>query len=958
MRSSLPLLLGLTLFAGGKPKEDLASRVNPFIGTGGHGHTFPGPTRPFGMVQPGPDTRLTGWDGCSGYHASDSVIYGFSQTHLSGTGCSDYGDILLLPATGSVKWDSGYRSQGGETPLPFDPAGYGSRFDKAAERAEVGYYSVPLKDYGVRVEVTSTLRTGIYRFHFDRADAAHVLVDLTHRDETLDAALNVVDDRTLEGFRRSKAWAVDQPVYFRVVFNRPFRAELKDRKAALHFNLKAGQVVEAQIALSACDAAGAAKNLKAERVTFDAARQATREAWNEQLSKAVVEGGTPDQRVIFTTALYHASLQPNTFQDADGRYLGRDLKVHTSSGSVRHTVFSLWDTFRAAHPFYALVERKRTLDFIHTFLGQFKEGGRLPVWELWGNETDCMIGYHAVPVIVDAWRKGIRGFDAELALKAMVASADADRPDLRAYRTYGFIPADQGSESVSKTLEYAYDDWCIARFAEDLGHKDIAARFDVRAQGWRHLLDPKTGFFRPRLAGRWVEPFDPTEVTFHFTEANGWQYGFFVPQDWVGFTAALGGPKALEKHLDDLFTAESRTKGREQVDITGLVGQYAHGNEPSHHMAYLYAFAGVPHKTQAMVRRLCDEMYKNDPDGLIGNEDCGQMSAWYLLSALGFYAVSPGTSDYVIGSPRFPKATLRFEDGKQLEILTEGSGPYIHSLKIDGKSHPKAFLTADEILKGGVLVLQMGATPSEWGTGEFEHPHRPLDAPVILAAPYVEGPAQATEATTWTLQGRGRLFYGLNGEAATTPYVGPLQMDRSTRVRLVAQEGPRRSPEVEATFLLRDPRRKLILKTPAHGQYRAGGDQALIDGLRGGEDFRLGAWQGFYGTDLVAELDLGEVQEVHRLALGCLQDQNSWIFMPLEVRFEMSEDGAAWRPAGVAMNDVDAHSEGVVRRDFTVSSVGRARYIRVHAKAPITCPSWHKGHPNQSFIFADELMVE
>jgi predicted alpha-1,2-mannosidase len=956
MRFLMGLTLATVLIAGTKP--DLASRVNPFIGTGGHGHTFPGPSLPFGMVQPGPDTRLTGWDGCSGYHFSDSVIYGFSQTHLSGTGCSDYGDILLLPATGPVKWTSGYRSQGGEMPLPFDASGYGSRFDKAAEKAEAGFYAVELKDYGVHAEITATLRTGLYRFRFDRAENAHVLVDLTHRDETLAASMRVVDDRTLEGFRRSKAWAGDQPVYFRVVFDHAFQAEGASPKLALHFAVKPGETVNAQIALSAVDAEGAAKNLAAERTPFDAARRAARAAWNRQLAKAVVEGGTKDQETVFTTALYHAFLQPNTFQDADGRFLGRDLKVHAAEGYTRHTVFSLWDTFRAAHPFYALVERKRSVDFIRTFLGQFQEAGRLPVWELWGNETDCMIGYHAVPVIVDAWFKGLRGFDAELALKAMVASADADRPDLAAYRKFGFIPADQGSESVSKTLEYAYDDWCIARFAEDLGHKALAARFDARAQGWRHLLDPRTGFLRPRLAGRWVEPFDPAEVTFHYTEANGWQYGFFVPQDLSAFMAALSGSAALEKHLDDLFSAEGRTKGRDQADITGLVGQYAHGNEPSHHMAYLYAFAGAPQKTQRLVRKLCDEMYRNDPDGLIGNEDCGQMSAWYLLSALGFYAVTPGTDQYIIGSPRFPRATLRFEDGRSLSIVAEGKGPFVQGLTLNGKAHPKAFLTASEILAGGRLVFHMGDRPGRWGRSVGDRPRTVMAAPAVMPAPRAAGAAQSSAPATWTLEGQGRLLYGLDGASPSRPYQGPITLDHGTTVRFVAEESGRRSPEVTATFILLDPKHRLTLKTPPHGQYRAGGDQALIDGIRGGDDFRLGAWQGFYGTDLEAELDLGEVRELHRLALGCLQDQNAWIFMPLEVRFEASEDGAVWREAGTAKNEVDPKVEGVVRRDFAVPFAGRARFLRVRAKAPITCPAWHKGYPNRSFIFADELMAE
>jgi len=968
------ILLALSLASdlAAKPDRDPARWVDPFIGTGGHGHTFPGPSLPFGMVQPGPDTRLTGWDGCSGYHASDRVIYGFSQTHLSGTGCSDYGDILLLPATGPVKWRNGYRSQGGETPLPRDTAGYGSAFDKASERAEAGFYAVTLSDYRVRAEATATLRTGLYRFTFARAEGAHILVDLTHRDTVLESALRIVDGRTVEGFRRSRAWASDQPVHFRASFSRPFRAELavddtvvaartasgKSIKAALRFDLEPGDTVEVQIALSAVDATGATKNLTAERSSFDAARRAARTAWNRQLGKVTVAGGSENQRTVFSTALYHAFLQPNVFQDADGRFLGRDGKIHRAKGYTRHTVFSLWDTFRAAHPLYALVERRRTTDFIRTFLDQYREVGRLPVWELWGNETDCMIGYHAVPVIVDAWMKGIRGFDAELALKAMVASADADRPDLAAYRRYGFIPADAASESVSKTLEYAFDDACIARFAEALGRKDLAARFRARAQGWRHLLDPGTGLFRPREAARFLEPFDPAEVTFHFTEANGWQYGFFVPHDLQGLMDATGGDAAFTGRLDALFAADSRTKGRDQADITGLVGQYAHGNEPSHHMAYLYAFAGAAPKTQALVRRLREEMYRPGPDGLIGNEDCGQMSAWFILSALGFYPVDPGGGDFVVGAPLFPRAEVAFENGRKLVIRAEGEGPFVQDLRLNGRPHPRAVLTHTELLAGGTLVFRMGPETSAWGTGVSARPRIVLPGPAVLPAPRVVGPTVSVGAVTWPVEGQGRILLGLDGQPPISPAPAELRLERSARVTLVAVDGERRSAAVEASFLRLDPRRRITLKTKPHAQYTGGGESALIDGQRGGDDFRLGAWQGFHGMHLDAEVDLGEVRDLRRVALGCLQDQNSWIFMPTAVRIEASEDGRAWRLLGIVENTVDPRQDGVVRRDFAVSATGRARHLRVHAEAPLLCPDWHKGHPNPSFIFADEILVE
>jgi predicted alpha-1,2-mannosidase len=978
MNAALCALLCLGLGAAGPAKPRPSALVDPFIGTGGHGHTFPGPSMPFGMVQPSPDTRLTGWDGCSAYHASDRVIYGFSQTHLSGTGCSDYGDILLLPFTGPVKWKCGYTTKG-EDPGPFDPSGYGSHFRKATEKAEAGYYAVYLDDTGVDAELTATTRVAFHRYRFAGEDA-QVLVDLHHRDETLDAWIRVVDDHTVEGFRRAKAWAVDRPVYFVAVFDHPFtatvasgdeplpgarKAEGQNLKAALRFHLRPHEALQVKVALSAVGLDGARKNLRAELPGWDftKTRAAARAAWDKELSKIEIDGGSGAQRKVFYTALYHTLLQPNTFQDVDGRYLGRDLKVHRAArGSTRYTVFSLWDTFRAAHPLYTLIEPQRDQDFVRTFLGEYQEGGRLPVWELWGNETNCMIGYHAVPVIVDAWMKGLRGFDPELALKAMVRSADEDSRGLAAYRANGYIPGESEPEDVSQTLEYAYDDWCIARFAESLGHPDLAARFDLRAQGWKHLLDAD-GFMHPRLHGRFKAPFDPSEVDNHFTEANSWQYSFFVPQDLDGLIARDGGDAAFCRHLDGLFTASVKTTGREQADITGLIGQYAHGNEPSHHMAYLYDYAGQPWKAQALVRRIMDSFYPDDPDGLIGNEDCGQMSAWFVLSSLGLYQVCPGRPDWAIGSPLFPKATLHL--GKaSLRIRVMGSGPYLQACALNGAAHPACFLTQEELTKGGDLAFRMGFHPSAWGSAPEDRPQSHRSGRLVIAAPICEAPrffSAPVQAKLLALEPGSRIFWTLDGttpDARAAPYAGPLTLTESCTLRFRAEKGGLWSPVVAADFHFLDPARKLTLRTPFHPQYDGGGPDALIDGVRGTAAWRTGGWQGFYGTDLEAELDLGAVKPLHRLALGCLQDQNAWIFMPLSASFQISEDGTAWKDAGTAENATDPHADGAILRDFAVTLDARARYIRVHAKAPILCPPWHKGAGEKSFIFCDELVAE
>src|SRR5215216_4843108 len=633
-------------------QQDLTRYVNPFVGTGGHGHTFPGAIVPYGMVQLSPDTRLTGWDGCSGYHYSDSKIYGFSHTHLSGTGISDYGDILLTPAVG--------KSFGS------------SHFEHRNERATPGYYSVKLDD-NILVELTATARVGMHRYTFPSTDDANVLLDLAHRDKVIDFDYRITGTNTLVGWRRSQAWAKDQIVYFALEFSQPFTeySSIGTLKLSFRFDTRSGAQVLAKVGISSVDIDGALKNLRTEvnHWDFDKVRSDAAAAWNSELNKIQVTGGTDAQLTNFYTALYHAMTAPNLFMDVDGRYRGRDFKTHVAGDFSNYTVFSLWDTFRAAHPLYAIIDQKRTRDFIKTFLAQYEQGGRLPVWELAANETDTMIGYHAVSVIADAVAKGIDGFNLEKAFIAMKHSAEfREHRGLGAYIDQGFIATEDERESVSKVLEYAYDDWCIAQVARMLGKKEDYERYSARAQSYKNVFDRAIGFMRPRNNGGWAEPFDPREVTFAFTEANSWQYTFFAPHDISGLVALMGGREQFSRKLDQLFTVDSRTTGREQADITGLIGQYAHGNEPSHHMAYLYNYAGQPWKTQSRVRQIMDEFYKPTPDGLIGNEDCGQMSAWYVLSAAGFYPVTPGSQTYVIGSPLFPEVRFNLENGKSFVI--------------------------------------------------------------------------------------------------------------------------------------------------------------------------------------------------------------------------------------------------------------------------------------------------
>ena len=650
------------------PHNDLklSDYVNPFIGTGGHGHTYPGASRPFGMMQLSPDSRLYGWDGCGGYHYSDSIIYGFSHTHLSGTGVPDYGDILLMPFTGENHWNNGYDGDVDQ--------GYGSRFSHANETAKAGYYQVALADYNINAELTTSKRSGMHRYTFPEGEAQKVILDLAHRDQVLKSEFTIVNETTIEGVRISNAWAREQHAYFVMNFSRPFTNQLTmndDSKLNAGNLLKAILEFEAsnkpllvRIGISAVDIEGARNNLATEinHWDFDKLHEESVAAWEKELHKIEITTEDKDELAVYYTALYHSFLNPNLFSDADGRYRGMDMQIHKSDKPV-YTVFSLWDTFRGTHPLFTLVQQDRTNEFINTFLHQYQQGGTLPIWELSANYTGCMIGYHSIPVITDAYVKGIRDYDVDLAMKAMLTSSEADILGLKSYKKYGYIPAGDEPESVSKTLEYAYDDWCIAQMAGAMGKNETKDTYMERAQFYKNLYDPTSGFLRAKMNSSWFAPFDPAEVNFNYTEANAWQYSLFAPQDVDGLIKLMGGPEKLEAHLDALFVAPDATSGRHQVDITGLIGQYAHGNEPSHHMAYLYNYTGKPWKAQEKLDQIMNELYSNTPDGLSGNEDCGQMSSWYNLSAMGFYSVTPGTDYYMVGAPRFTETTMHLENG-------------------------------------------------------------------------------------------------------------------------------------------------------------------------------------------------------------------------------------------------------------------------------------------------------
>jgi predicted alpha-1,2-mannosidase len=968
------LLYGLTV--SGQQKKILTGFVNPLIGTGGHGHTYPGASMPFGMVQLSPDTRLDGWDGCSAYYGTDTVIYGFSHTHLSGTGCSDYGDILVMPVTGKVDFANyGYRS--GFHPTP------------EGEEASAGYYKVQLSKYRIKAELTATKRAGFHRYTFPKTKEAGIVFDLKHRDQVLESSLRIISDTEVEGMRISRAWAQRQMVYFVARFSKPFtscRINNMDKLlrvgnevngdsiiSCFIFSTDENEQILVKVGISAVSCEGARKNLDAEIPgwDFDQTAYNASMAWNNELGKINVEGGTPGQKTIFYTALYHALLTPNLYMDVDGSYRGRDLKVHPAAGFDYYTVFSLWDTYRAAHPLYTLIEPKRDNDFIRTFLRQYEEGGMLPVWELSGNETECMIGYHAVPVIVDAYMKGIRDFDAEKSLDAMKHSAEQDRFGLKYYRSMGFIPGDKESESVSRTLEYSYDDWCIAQMAKSMGKTDDYQTYIRRAQYYKNIFDTSTGFMRAKMNNTWHSPFDPSEVNFNYTEANAWQYSFYVPQDLDGFIELQGGYDKFEGKLDAMFNAPSGTTGRDQSDITGMIGQYAHGNEPSHHMAYLYDYAGKPWKTQELVHRICRELYTNNRDGLCGNEDCGQMSSWYVMSAMGFYQVTPGSPVYAIGTPVFSMVTIHPENGKTFTIKAEGlnrNNFYIQGATLNGMPYQKCFITHSDILNGGELTLVMAPLPNKnWGSHPGDFPSTSIKDELISPVPSIlTGKKNFTDTTTLRLTvplKDEKIFFTLDGSEPTkssTVYEKSVLLDKSTTLKAIAALGGSAESFVITSVFHKIPKnRRITLKTKYSPQYTAGGDNALIDFERGSDDFRTGAWQGYEGVDIEAIIDLGDRQDIHSLSAGFLQDEKSWIFFPLEVSFFISDDGKNFRDAAILKNDIPDNREGSVTKNFSINLTGtHARFVKMLAKNRGICPPWHPGAGSKAWIFADEIIIE
>ncbi len=705
-----------------KGSSQLTQFVDPYIGTGGHGHVFLGASVPFGAVQLGPTNASSGWDWCSGYHYSDSTIVGFSHTHLSGTGIGDLGDISILPSIDNSR----------------------ALYTHDQEKVKPGYYAVQMAPSQIFAELTASERVGFHRYTFPSSNTAKISINLRQGigwDRPVETYIKQINDTTIAGYRFSKGWANDQRIFFTAIFSKPMeKFSASDSTALLpgtafkgrnlvgtaFFKTSNKEQIQIRVGISPVSMENAAMNIKAEVPSwnFDQLVEKADEAWNKELNKLVVKTNNLKDKKNFYTALYHTMIAPSTFNDHNGDYRGTDKKVYKNASFTNLTTFSLWDTYRAAHPLYTIIQPKRVNDMISTMLAIYQQQGKLPVWHLMGNETNTMVGNPAIPVIADAYLKGFKSFDPELAFEAMKTTAMMDERGLNFVKKLGYIPADSTVESVAMGLEYSIADWSLAQVALKMKKKDDYAYFSKRGKNYENYFDKSTNFMRGRVGqDAWRTPFNPINSQHRaddFTEGNAWQYTWLVPQDPEGLIKLMGGKAPFIAKLDSLFLVEGHLGADASPDISGLIGQYAHGNEPSHHITYLYAYAGQPWKTAKHVRYILNELYTDKPDGLSGNEDVGQMSSWYIFSALGFYPANPVSGQYVFGSPLFDEATINLEDGKKFNIKVLGNSPeniYIQSITLNGKSHNSAFIKHPDITSGGNLVIKMGKQPlKSWGT--------------------------------------------------------------------------------------------------------------------------------------------------------------------------------------------------------------------------------------------------
>jgi predicted alpha-1,2-mannosidase len=943
----------------------LTKYVNPFIGTGGTGHTFPGATTPFAMVQLSPDTRIDGsWEGCSGYHYNDSIIYGFSHTHLSGTGCSDYGDIAFMP----------YFSKN-EIIKKLKTENVQAKFFHRNEKASAGYYSVVLDDIPVKVELTATTRTGFQRYTFNENGYGYIVLNLKHRDELLEGKMNLAQMDTItsfSGLRRSKAWAKNQELYFGFHIDKVHSNQFvvydgeNIAKLVLEYKVKKGETIQIKTGISTVDENAALNNMYKEIPSwnFNKVKQQAQQVWEKELNKIEVFDKNETNKNIFYTAMYHCMIHPSIMNDVDGRYKGRDGKIHTAEGFNYYTVFSLWDTHRALHPLLNIIDKKRSHDFVITFLKQFEQSGRLPMWELWNNETDCMIGFHSVSVILDAYRKQvITKAELQQLWPAVKAEAMSNRFGLDKFREKGFLSVEDESESVSKTAEYSYDMWCVSQIAKELTLTNEKKYFLEYTSAELELYNPETGFIQPRKNGNWVPNFNPYEVNNNYTEANAWQYSFYHPQD----------NNVNEKMLDSLFKAIPKTQGREQADITGLIGQYAQGNEPSHNYIYLLK---NPNRVKQL-KYVFDNFYTNKPDGLIGNEDCGQMSAWYVMSALGFYQACPGADNVRLGYPLFGNVKLNIDNGSTSFFkIKKGDNDNLVDFKNGDfnanyvtinnqfklteilKKPKNYFIIGSKQMKNIGLCNGYGYNVIESApliVGEINNPF--ADSLKII----IKNVLEFYEDSNYSSK-----FYQIDN-ANFAKYKSPFYIKKSSKITAYNVYGDDVAIKLDtsnlsiAHFNKRPHNYSIQLNCKYNRQYTADGDDGIIDGQYGDKDFRKGGWQGYQAQDFEAIIDMKETKQFAEISANFLQDSRSWILFPTKVEFYTSDDNINFKLAETIENTRSPQDYNVQTQKLKVKTqkeFSTARYIKVKAYNYGKLPEWHAGKGDDAFIFIDEIEIK
>lgn len=945
------------------------NEVNTLIGTDAHGHTYPGATSPFGMIQLSPDTRQDSWDGCSGYHYSDKVIYGFSHTHLSGTGCLDYGDILFIP-----------------TIKDWNENDFSMTFEHKNESATAGIYKVKnLNKQGIDAYLTTTERVGFHKYVFPAsAKSTSIIIDLLWRDELLDYDYKILNDSTVVGYRCSKSWNENQKIFFATIFSSKISKHKFDKQTKRLFlefepaeeNNK--KTIEARTAISSVNEEGALKNLASEEsIRFDKALTKNTALWEKELGKIEIFGGTQKQRDIFYTSLYHCMIAPNLYSDVDNRYRGMDDKIQNAKDYNRYTVFSLWDTYRTLHPLLSIIDQKRSMDFAKTFIDMQLQNGELPMWELASAETHCMIGMHGISVLAELYQKGIYAYP-KLTLESMINNAN---PELREInkRNYtnkkhnllgldyftknGYISSEFEHEGVSKTVEYAYNMYCVAQVAKSQGRMDLYDEYIKKSQYYRNLINPATGFIHPKENGRFLPNFDLRQIDQNYTEGNGWHYTFYAPHDIPALINLMGGELEFCKKLDKLFSKSATPNGRNQADVTGLIGGYAHGNEPSQHSAYLYTYAGQPHKTQKYVRQILTTLYDDTPAGICGNDDAGQMSAWYVMSSMGIYPVSPVDKDYIITTPLFEKSVIHLENGKTFTIIAPEADKkkYISEIYLNGKEINDYRISHEDIMKGGELRMVLSNVPViENEVSEARKLNRETD---IVITPYLS--YEGTATFTYSLIVEAFAFYPEDtielafesGKTLSFVGKGRFVLNESESLSMYSKNG-KTSQKVEARFYKIPKGRKVKVLSKYNNQYTAGGDKGLIDQKRGGDNWKLGLWQGYWGEDFVAVLEVNKDGIPSRLGANFIQDQKSWIFLPSEVEYYVSDDGKNYKLLEVVKNDMPERSEEILQKTFYTSKPIEHRFIKVIAKNIKKNPSWHLSAGEKAWLFTDEIIFE